>query len=74
MGIQDQVVADQAAVDAAQAALDQAREKLEQDQAALNAIAPHLSVIAEIEAEAEKLGDEAKAVFHGLASKLRSLF
>jgi hypothetical protein len=74
MSLQDQIAADQQAIQAAQAALDAANAQLAKDQAALEAVQPHLSVLAEIEQEAEKLAEDGKNVILGLTAKLRALF
>ena len=74
MTIESQVSQDQVDVAAAQAVLDAANAKLATDQASLAQVAPHLSVLGEIEVEAEKLGDEAKSIFMALVAKARSLF
>lgn len=70
MSIQDTVDADAAAVVAAQAALDAAQAKLATDQAALAALQPHLSLLAQIEAEFVKLEDGATVA---LAEKLGAI-
>jgi uncharacterized protein with HEPN domain len=67
MNIQEQVAADQAAVDAAQA-------QLVKDQAALDAVQPHLSVLGEIEAYAEHLPEEIRTEFAALVAKAKGLF
>jgi uncharacterized protein with HEPN domain len=67
MGIQEQIEADKAAVEAAQA-------QLAKDQAILEAAQPHLSVIGEIEVYAQHLPEEVKAEFAALIAKARALF
>lgn len=57
MTIQDQIAADQAAVATAQAALDAANAQLTADQAKLDNIAPHLSLLDQVEAELAKAED-----------------
>ena len=63
---QEQLSADQAAVDAAQA-------QLAQDQASFNAAQPHLSVWQEVVDAAGKYGAEAQAEMASLAAKGKAL-
>lgn len=67
MSLADNLAAAQAAVTAANATLASA-------QTAFDAAQPHLSVLAEIEAEAGKLEGEVQATLLGLVTKARELF
>jgi hypothetical protein len=67
MTLQEQIAADQVALQAAQ-------DQLAKDQAALDAITPHLGVVAEIEAELVKLEASAAAAITPLVAKLKGLF
>lgn len=85
MSIQDQIAADEAAVAAAQTALDAANAQLSADEAKAAAIAPHLSLLDQIEAElaavengvedSVRAGLEAiKANITPLIAQMRALF
>jgi hypothetical protein len=85
MSIQDQIAADQAAVDAAAAALATANAQLTSDEAKLAAIAPHLSLLDQIEAELASVEDGVedslragldaiKANISPLIAQMRALF
>lgn len=74
MSPQEQIAADQAAVQAAQAVLDAANAKLAEDQAVLDALQPHLSVLDEIEAYAIAHINEDEQEIHRLIAKARALF
>lgn len=67
MSIQDNL-------DAAQAAADLANANLLEAQQAYSAAQPHLSVLAEMEAELEKFDVASMATLSGLIAKARSLF
>jgi hypothetical protein len=58
----------------ARSAFATAQDNLTTAQAAYDAAQPHLSILAEIEAAAEKYGEEAKAEFVALVGRARSLF
>jgi hypothetical protein len=80
MPLQDDITNDQAAVAAAietwksaEAAVHDAQAKLAADQAQLDALAPHLSLFAELEQAAQKYGAEAAAEFASLAARGRAL-
>lgn len=64
---QEQLNADKSAVEAATA-------QLAKDQAEFDAIAPHLSVLAEIEAYAKQLEVSACEAIDALVAKARALF
>ncbi|KAF3997538.1 hypothetical protein [Glaciimonas immobilis] len=74
MALQDVIAQDQIDVQSAQATLDVANAKLSADQALLDAAAPHLSVLAELEIEVTKLSGELQSGFSILIAKARSLF
>jgi hypothetical protein len=73
MPLQDDITNDQAAIAAAQQALEAAQAKLAADQAQLDALAPHISLFAELEQAAQKYGAEAAAEFASLAARGRAL-
>lgn len=73
MSIQEQVTADQAAVNAAQAALQAATDKLNADMALLASVQPQLDAIAEIEAAVTRLSSEFASEFASLIEKVKSL-
>jgi hypothetical protein len=72
--ITETIAADQQAVTSAQDALDSANAQLAADQAKADALAPHLSLWQEVEAEAAKYGAEAAAAFASLAARAKALF
>ena len=74
MSLQDQVTADQQAVQAAQTALDAANAQLAADQAKLEAAAPHLSMLQKIEAYVGNLVPEVQDEFRSLIAEAKSLF
>lgn len=63
---QEQLAADQAAIDAAQA-------QLAKDTEAFNAVQPHLTLWEEVEAAASKYGAEAHAEIAAIAEKGKAL-
>lgn len=73
MTLQDQIAADQQAVADAQAALDAANAQLAQDQAKLDAIAPHLTLLDQIEAHIAGAEESVKAGVANLVAELRNL-
>jgi hypothetical protein len=72
--ITETIAADQQAIADAQAVLDAANAQLATDQAKADALAPHLNIWQEVEAEAAKYGAEATAAFAALAARAKALF
>lgn len=73
MSIAEQIAADEANVANAQAALDAAQSVLASDRAALEAIQPHLSVLAEMEQAVSEAGDAVSQTVRDGIAKLRNL-
>jgi hypothetical protein len=74
MSLADNLAAAEAAVVAVHAQLDKANADLNAAQAAVDAAQPHLSILADIEAEANKLAGDAQAALLDLVAKARALF
>lgn len=72
--IQEQIAADEQAVSEAQAALEAANAKLSADRARLAAVAPHLSLLDQIDAELTTIEEGAGARINALTAQLRNLF
>lgn len=73
MNLQDQIAADQQAVAEAQAALDAANAKLAEDLAKQAAIAPHMTLLDQIEAHIATAEESVKQGVLNLVSELRNL-
>lgn len=73
MNLQDQITADQQAVAEAQAALDAANAKLAEDLAKQAAIAPHMTLLDQIEAHIATAEESVKQGVLNLVSELRNL-
>lgn len=73
MSIQDQITADQNAVAEAEAALSAAKDKLAADQAALDAIAPHLSLWQEVEACADSMSGGIESDLRAIVARAKAL-
>lgn len=74
MTIQDQLAADTQARDTAQAALDAATAQLAATQARADQIAPHLSLLDQIEAHVAGVEDAVKNGVLSLVAQMRALF
>lgn len=72
--IQEQISLDEQAVNEAQAKLDEAIAKLNADRERLAAVAPHLSVLDQIDAELTTIEDGARTRITALTAQLRALF
>lgn len=74
MSLQDALTAAQAGEQTAKEAYEAAAKAVAEAQSALDAAAPHLSVLGEIEDEASKLGGEVQVTFLALVAKAKALF
>jgi hypothetical protein len=73
MTLTEQLAADQHAVAEAETAPQAAKDKVTADQSAVDAVAPHVTWLQEIEAAAAKYGAEAEAEFASLVARGRAL-
>lgn len=73
MNLQDQIAADQQAVADAQAALESAQARLAADLAKQAAIAPHLSLLDQIEAHMATVEESIKQGVMARVAELRAL-